>query len=213
MTSTRSRSSILMACLALLLVGAGPGPSASAQGLPDLSGRWVGYNPEGKDAGTNTITQTGKDLTIHHPNGQVTSGGYLVDAGSLVIPVWGTTGKLSQSATRIDLEGGSMGGWHFVKEGAGSPGVPAGPPAGQPGGAAPPGMAGNPAGGAGTTPGTAASGSGDADGDGVVTARDAVMAIRMAVRLIPTNLACDMDGNGAVDSNDVRQILLKVVGK
>ena len=54
---------------------------------------------------------------------------------------------------------------------------------------------------------------GDGDGDGALTAGDALAALRMSVRLIPEKTACDLDGDGAVTSNDARLILQKVVGK
>lgn len=54
---------------------------------------------------------------------------------------------------------------------------------------------------------------GDINSDGVVDPRDALDALKMSVRLLPINLAADMDGNGAITANDARMILLKAVGK
>ncbi|WP_445474536.1 LamG-like jellyroll fold domain-containing protein [Methanococcoides methylutens] len=49
---------------------------------------------------------------------------------------------------------------------------------------------------------------GDAFGDGgELTALDALYALQMAVRMIPEDLAMDMDGDGSVTSNDARLIL------
>lgn len=56
-------------------------------------------------------------------------------------------------------------------------------------------------------------GSGDVDNDMEVTAKDALDALKMSVRLIPIKIVADMDGDGSVTSNDARLILLKVVGK
>ena len=54
---------------------------------------------------------------------------------------------------------------------------------------------------------------GDADGDGALTAADALLALKMSVRLVPLRLTADMDSDGQVTSNDARLILLKVVGR
>ncbi|AKB85587.1 hypothetical protein MCMEM_1534 [Methanococcoides methylutens MM1] len=49
---------------------------------------------------------------------------------------------------------------------------------------------------------------GDAVGDGgELTALDALYALQMSVRMIPEDLAMDMDGDGSVTSNDARLIL------
>lgn len=55
--------------------------------------------------------------------------------------------------------------------------------------------------------------SGDADGDGVLTAADALNALKMSVELIPVNLVCDLNKDGKVTSTDAKLILQKVVGK
>jgi hypothetical protein len=54
---------------------------------------------------------------------------------------------------------------------------------------------------------------GDTNNDGVVDPRDALDALKMSVRLLPVNLAADMDGNQIITANDARMILLKAVGK
>ncbi len=54
---------------------------------------------------------------------------------------------------------------------------------------------------------------GDSDGDNVLTAGDALAALKMSVRLIPDKKSCDVDRDGSVTSNDARLILQKVVGK
>lgn len=54
---------------------------------------------------------------------------------------------------------------------------------------------------------------GDADGDGVITASDALSALKMSVKLIPEDKNLDMDRDGSVTSNDARLILMKAVGK
>lgn len=54
---------------------------------------------------------------------------------------------------------------------------------------------------------------GDADGDEVITASDALSALKMSVKLIPEDKDLDMDHDGSVTSNDARLILLKAVGK
>jgi hypothetical protein len=53
----------------------------------------------------------------------------------------------------------------------------------------------------------------DIDDDNEVTAKDALEALKMSVKLIPINSAADVDGDGSVTSNDARLILLRVVGK
>ncbi|MBE3133498.1 MAG: FecR domain-containing protein [Acidobacteria bacterium] len=63
-----------------------------------------------------------------------------------------------------------------------------------------------------TTPGPRAV-PGDADGDEALTAADALLALKMSVRLVPLRLTADMDSDGQVTSNDARLILLKVVGR
>ena len=47
---------------------------------------------------------------------------------------------------------------------------------------------------------------GDANGDGRVTAVDALIALKMAVGLIPVELVCDMNGDGSVTSLDATLI-------
>lgn len=47
---------------------------------------------------------------------------------------------------------------------------------------------------------------GDADGDGVLTAEDGLVALRMSVGLLPPRLALDVDRDGAVTSADARLI-------
>ena len=54
---------------------------------------------------------------------------------------------------------------------------------------------------------------GDTDGDGQLTARDAMDALKMSVGNLPVNLAADMDGDGQVTARDATLILQKVVGK
>ena len=54
---------------------------------------------------------------------------------------------------------------------------------------------------------------GDSDGDGVLTAADALNALKMSVDLIPVNMVCDMNGDGKVTSTDAKLIMQKVVGK
>lgn len=54
---------------------------------------------------------------------------------------------------------------------------------------------------------------GDINNDDVVDPRDALDALKMSVRLLPVNLAADMDDNGVITANDARMILLKAVGK
>jgi hypothetical protein len=54
---------------------------------------------------------------------------------------------------------------------------------------------------------------GDADGDGTLTAGDALLALKMSVRLIPARMTADMDRDGQVTANDARLILVQVVGK
>ena len=48
---------------------------------------------------------------------------------------------------------------------------------------------------------------GDGDGDGMVTALDALIAMKMAHQLMQVDLALDMDGDGSVTADDARQIL------
>jgi hypothetical protein len=55
--------------------------------------------------------------------------------------------------------------------------------------------------------------SGDINDDHTIDSRDALDALKMSVRLLPVNLAADMDKNGAITANDARMILLKAVGK
>jgi len=54
---------------------------------------------------------------------------------------------------------------------------------------------------------------GDHDGDGVITAGDALSALKMSVKLLEEDKDLDMDKDGNVTSNDARMILLKAVGK
>ncbi len=49
--------------------------------------------------------------------------------------------------------------------------------------------------------------SGDYDGDGKVTARDALAALRMSVNLLTPNPISDMDNDGRVTADDARLIL------
>jgi len=53
---------------------------------------------------------------------------------------------------------------------------------------------------------------GDVDGDGRLTAADALSALRMSVSISPSSSQADMDGEGGVTSNDARLILLCAVG-
>ena len=57
------------------------------------------------------------------------------------------------------------------------------------------------------------SSAGDCDGDGLVSARDALAALQMAVEKISADLCYDINGDGKVDSSDAREILKKAVGK
>jgi hypothetical protein len=50
-------------------------------------------------------------------------------------------------------------------------------------------------------------GKGDCDGDSYVSTKDALMAIQMATGKVQVNMACDMNGDGAVNSADAREIL------
>jgi len=54
---------------------------------------------------------------------------------------------------------------------------------------------------------------GDSDGDRILTAGDALAALKMSVKLLPEKKSSDADGDGKVTSNDARLILQKVVGK
>ncbi|MBL8797515.1 MAG: hypothetical protein JNM56_26685 [Planctomycetia bacterium] len=54
---------------------------------------------------------------------------------------------------------------------------------------------------------------GDHDGDGLVTAGDALSALKMSVKLLPEDKNLDLDHDGHVTSNDARLILVKAVGK
>jgi len=54
---------------------------------------------------------------------------------------------------------------------------------------------------------------GDCDGDGVITASDALCALKMSVKLVTEDKNLDMDKDGSVTSNDARLILMKAVGK
>ena len=54
---------------------------------------------------------------------------------------------------------------------------------------------------------------GDSDGDKILTAGDALAALKMSVKLLPEKKSSDVDGDGKVTSNDARLILQKVVGK
>ncbi|MBQ1553190.1 MAG: hypothetical protein IIZ66_06550 [Clostridia bacterium] len=53
---------------------------------------------------------------------------------------------------------------------------------------------------------------GDADGDGQITATDALLALRAAMGLIEGSDACDFNGDGAVDSQDALLILRYSMG-
>jgi TolB protein len=48
---------------------------------------------------------------------------------------------------------------------------------------------------------------GDGDQDGKVTTKDALTALQMAVGKIPQNMVYDINGDGYINSNDVREIL------
>ena len=52
---------------------------------------------------------------------------------------------------------------------------------------------------------------GDCDGDGLVTSKDALAALQMAVRKINEDLCYDVTGDGKVSSDDARDILKKAV--
>ena len=54
---------------------------------------------------------------------------------------------------------------------------------------------------------------GDADGDGAVTAADALLVMRFAMSIVtlPPDANCDMDGNGAVDATDAVLIMRRVM--
>jgi hypothetical protein len=52
------------------------------------------------------------------------------------------------------------------------------------------------------TIGAGGAGPRDCDGDGQITSRDAMCALRMSVKLTPTQTATDMDGDGQVTSRD-----------
>jgi len=54
---------------------------------------------------------------------------------------------------------------------------------------------------------------GDSDGDKILTAGDALAALRMSVKLIPEKKTADVDRDGKITSSDARLILQKVVGK
>ena len=49
---------------------------------------------------------------------------------------------------------------------------------------------------------------GDGNGDGKITALDALIALRMFVGLSPVNLVMDVDGDGRVTADDARQLLM-----
>ncbi len=53
---------------------------------------------------------------------------------------------------------------------------------------------------------------GDADGDGVLTVTDAVLALRMAMNLIPGEDPVDVNGSGTVDVSDAIMILRFAMG-
>ena len=82
----------------------------------DLNGVWIGYNAQGQDLGANKVTQEGKSITFVHPNGQITRGGYIVDATSIFVPAWGSKGIINASRTRIDFQGGSLNGIYMVRK-------------------------------------------------------------------------------------------------
>ncbi len=54
---------------------------------------------------------------------------------------------------------------------------------------------------------------GDVNGDGVVTAADAVIALEIAVGIRPNDLAADLDGDGQVTSLDALMILKAAAGQ
>jgi len=178
-------------------------PAAPDSQPVDLTGIWIGYNAKGDDLGANTITQTGKNITIVHPNGQVTRGGYIVDESSIYVPVWGSKGKISTDCSRIDFEGGSVNGISLVRN-SGSPSVssPATQPEPQPGtetGSAP---APEPSPGPTTSPDTEKiSCCGHP-----CSLMDALKALQMAVKKLPPEMCLDVDKNGQIDSNDAYKI-------
>ena len=51
---------------------------------------------------------------------------------------------------------------------------------------------------------------GDGNGDGRITALDALIALRMFVQISPEDLVMDLDGDGRVTPQDARQILALV---
>jgi hypothetical protein len=87
-------------------------PPASAE----LTGTWIGFNAKEENLGENKVTQDGKSITFVHPNGQITRGGYIVDATSIFVPVWGSKGIINSSRTRIDFQGGSLNGIHLIRK-------------------------------------------------------------------------------------------------
>jgi hypothetical protein len=54
---------------------------------------------------------------------------------------------------------------------------------------------------------------GDYDGDGKVSERDALAALKMVVKLLPVDLIVDMDDDGEVTAKDALAILKMAVGK
>ena len=101
---------------------------------------------------------------------------------------------------RIEILGADAGGGTAGAPGAGGAG---GAKPAQPAAATP---ATNPSPAGGAIPG-------DANGNGVLEAVDALMALKMSVGLIPEAMVCDIDKDGRVTSTDARLILSKVVGK
>ena len=53
---------------------------------------------------------------------------------------------------------------------------------------------------------------GDRDGDGRITAADAMCALKMSVGNMQLNIRLDADGNGKVTSGDARVLLKRAVG-
>jgi hypothetical protein len=86
------------------------------QSVPDLAGKWTGFTPAGVNGGVNTFTQNGNSIIMRHPNGQTTAA-TVTGSSTLVVQAWNSTGRINAARTRIEIQGGSMDGWTFVKEG------------------------------------------------------------------------------------------------
>jgi len=91
-------------------------PLSTSPASANLTGIWIGFNAKGGNLGENNITQAGKSITFVHPNGQITEGGYVVDANSMFVPVWGSTGIISADRRRIDFKGGSLNGIYMIRK-------------------------------------------------------------------------------------------------